>query len=60
MPDGHGSEAALAGLVAGLERVLAHLRKSITFDQGTEWAQWPTLKDADDLKAWFCDPRSPW
>ena len=60
MPDGYDSHAALAGLVDGLERVPAHLRKSITFDQGSEWAQWPTLEDTYDLKAWFCDPHSPW
>ena len=60
MPDGYDSHAALAGLVDGLERVPAHLRKSITFDQGSEWAQWPTLEDTYDLKTWFCDPHSPW
>jgi transposase, IS30 family len=60
MPEGYGSHAALAGLVHGLEQVPAHLRQSITFDQGSEWAQWPTLEATYDLKAWFCDPHSPW
>ena len=60
MPEGYGSQAALAGLVHGLEQIPAHLRKSITFDQGSEWAQWPTLEASYDLKAWFCDPHSPW
>ena len=60
MPEGYGSHAALAGLVHGLEQVPAHLRLSITFDQGSEWAQWPSLEATYDLKAWFCDPHSPW
>jgi IS30 family transposase len=60
MPDGYGSSAALAGLVEGLEQIPAHLRKSITFDQGTEWAKWATLEATYNLKAWFCDPHSPW
>lgn len=60
MPDGYGSRAALAGLIDGLERIPAHLRKSLTFDQGTEWALWQTLEDTYDLKAYFCDPHSPW
>ena len=33
---------------------------SITFDQGSEWAKWETLEDTYDLKAYFCDPHSPW
>jgi IS30 family transposase len=60
MPIGYGAHEALAGLVDGLERVPAHLRRSITFDQGSEWAQWPTLVDAYGIDAWFCDPHSPW
>jgi IS30 family transposase len=35
MSEGYGSMAALAGLVNNLERVPVHLRKSITFDQGS-------------------------
>ena len=60
MPDGYSSHAALAGLVEGLEQIPAHLRRSITFDQGSEWAQWPTLADTYDLDCWFCQPHSPW
>lgn len=32
----------------------------ITFDQGSEWAQWPALVDGYGLDSWFCDPHSPW
>lgn len=39
MPDGCDIHAALAGLGDGFERIPAHLRQSITFDQGTEWVQ---------------------
>ena len=60
MPEGYGSLAALAGLVEGLEQIPPHLRKSITFDQGSEWAQWPTLTTTYDLAIWFCEPHSPW
>jgi IS30 family transposase len=59
MPEGYGSHAALAGLGHGLEQVPAHLRYSITFDQGPEWAQWPMLEATYDLQASFCDPHSP-
>lgn len=60
MPNGYAAVDALAGLVEGLERIPAHLRRSITFDQGSEWAKWPTLVDTYALAAWFCEPHSPW
>ena len=48
------------GLVEAFEQIPVHLRKSITFDQGSEWAQWPTLAKTYGIKVWFCDPHSPW
>ena len=44
----------------GLDRVPAHLRRSLTFDCGAEWANWRRLADHYDLQVWFCDPHSPW
>jgi hypothetical protein len=32
-------------------------RKTVTFDRGTEFAAWRTLRAA---KGYFCDPHSPW
>jgi IS30 family transposase len=46
--------------VDGLDRVPVHLRKSITFDQGTEWAKWCEIADGFDMDVWFCEPHSPW
>ena len=60
MPNGYAAGDALAGLVAGLERIPAHLRRSITFDQGSEWAQWPALVETYALAIYFCEPHSPW
>ena len=60
MPEGYGSAAAVAGLVEVLEQVPPHLRQSLTFDQGTDWAQWPILEAPYDLRIWFCEPHSPW
>ena len=59
MPEGYDSTAALAGLVEAFEQIPVHLRKSITFDQGSEWAQWPTLAATYGIDVWFCDPHSP-
>ena len=60
MPEGYNADAMVAGLADGLDRIPAHLLKSITFDQGSEWANWQTIADTYKLKVWFCDPHSPW
>lgn len=60
MPEGYDAEATLAGLVEGLDRVPAGLLKSVTFDQGSEWAEWEALAATYDIDVWFCDPHSPW
>lgn len=60
MPEGYSADAIVAGLVDGLDRVPVHLRKSITFDQGTEWAKWSEIAEGFDMDVWFCEPHSPW
>lgn len=60
MPEGYNADATLAGLLEGLEQIPANLRRSVTFDRGSEWAHWPTLADHYGLDVWFCDPHSPW
>ena len=60
MPDGYTADAALAGLIEGLDRVPDRLRRSVTFDCGAEWANWRTLADHYGIDVWFCDPHSPW
>jgi IS30 family transposase len=46
-------EAALAALPSDL-------RRSITFDNGTEFAHHYRLRDSLGLQTYFCDPYSPW
>jgi len=60
MPEGYDAPATLAGLVEGLERIPAGLLKSVTFDQGSEWAEWETIAATYGIDVWFCDPHSPW
>ncbi len=60
MPEGYDAQATLAGLTVGLERIPPGLLRSVTFDQGSEWAQWRTIADTYDIDVWFCDPHSPW
>lgn len=60
LPNGHTAADTLAALVHAMEQIPAHLRLSVTFDQGSEWAEWETLAATYGLKVWFCEPHSPW
>lgn len=60
MPEGYTDDAVVGGLVEALEQIPEHLRQSITFDQGSEWANWETIANSYNLDCWFCDPHSPW
>lgn len=46
MLEGYDADAmmlTLGGLVEGPDRIPSGLLKSVTFDQGSEWAEWETL-----------------
>ncbi len=60
MPEGYSANAVLAGLVEACDQIPTHLLRSITFDQGGEWAEWETLANEYKIDAWFCDPHAPW
>jgi len=43
-----------------LAQLPAQLRRTMTFDNGTEFALHYRLDDTLGLKTFFCDPRAPW
>jgi IS30 family transposase len=57
-----GKAALLAAerLLAWFESIDPQLRKTITFDNGTEFAQHLLLVDRLGIQTFFCDPHSPW
>lgn len=57
---GHGAQAVRDAIVAALATMPAQLRRSLTWDQGTEMAQHTRLSIDSDLQVYFCDPHSPW
>jgi len=60
LPHGHGAVAVSEAIVAAMATMPAHLRRSLTWDQGIELARHTTITMAADLPVYFCDPHSPW
>ncbi len=63
LPQDHGTQAVTEALIARMAELPAHLRQSVTWDQGKEMAAHDKLTDGvlgEDFKVYFCDPHSPW
>lgn len=59
-PEDHGADATLAALVEILERIPAHLRHTLTWDQGREMARHADLAELCGIDIYFAEPHSPW
>src|SRR5436309_2315387 len=57
---GHGAEAVRDEIARVIETLPEQLRRSLTWDQGTEMAQHAQLRVDTGLAIYFCDPHSPW
>ncbi len=60
LPNGHSAENVRDGLVDTIATLPTHLRRSLTWDQGTEMARHCEVTLATDMAIYFCDPHSPW
>jgi IS30 family transposase len=57
---GHGAEAVRDAIAATIGTLPEHLRRSLTWDQGSEMAQHAQLRVDTGLAIYFADPHSPW
>lgn len=60
LPNDHTAETVRDGLVKTMATLPAHLRGSLTWDQGAEMAGHKSFSLATDMQVYFCDPASPW
>lgn len=60
LPGGHTAEEVRDVLVDLIGTLPAHLRGSLTWDQGTEMAAHKQFTIATGVPVYFCDPHSPW
>ena len=60
LPEGHSADAVLAALVETMERIPTTLRRTLTWDQGSEMARHADLAEMTGITVYFADPHSPW
>jgi IS30 family transposase len=60
LPGGPGAEAVCEALKQSITTLPAQLRRSLTWDQGSEMSQHRRFSVESGVEVYFCDPRSPW
>jgi hypothetical protein len=60
LPEGKDSTGVADVLIEHTTELPAMMRKSLTWDQGSEMARHAALTLATDLPVYFADPHSPW
>ena len=58
--DSKAADHVAARLAAHIQTLPSQLVKSLTFDQGTEFADHASFTVATGVEVYFCDPYSPW
>jgi len=56
----HDAASVRDAVVAALAVLPAHLRRTLTWDQGSEMARHAEIAAALGMEIYFCDPHSPW
>ena len=57
---GKDTATVVGALSKQIKKLPVELRRTLTWDRGTELAQHKKLSIATDVKVYFCDPQSPW
>ena len=56
----HSAATVAAAMLREVQKLPAHMRLSLTWDQGKEMALHKMIADQADMAIFFCDPHSPW
>jgi transposase, IS30 family len=60
LPADHTADTVAAAMIREMGNLPDHLRRSITWDRGTELADYARIQTALETTLYFCDPHSPW
>lgn len=60
LADRHDAHSVAEAMIQEMGKLPEHLRRSITWDRGTELAEWERIQLELGTTLFFCDPRSPW
>jgi transposase, IS30 family len=60
LPADHTAETVAAAMIEAMGELPDHLRRSITWDRGSEMANWRDIQLQLDTPVFFCNPHSPW
>ena len=58
--EGNTAAAALEAFSRQMKRLPREMRRSMTYDRGSEMACHPELARRLKIDIWFCDPHAPW
>lgn len=54
------TKPVMGKIISAIKDLPHQARRSITFDRGSEFMNWPHLQAEIGTQTWFCDPSSPW
>lgn len=60
LPADHTAETVAAAMIEAMGQLPDHLRRSITWDRGSEMAHWQHIQLQLGTPVYFCNPHSPW
>ncbi len=60
LPGDHTAETVAAAMIEAMSELPEHLRRSITWDRGSEMANWKDIQLQLKSPVFFCNPHSPW
>ncbi len=60
LPIDHTAETVATAMIEAMSELPEHLRRTITWDRGSEMAQWRDIQLELKAPVYFCDPHSPW
>jgi len=60
LPGRHDAESVAAAMIREMGDLPEHLRRSLTWDRGTELARYDKIQLDLQMPVYFCDPHSPW